>query len=287
MLHKKFFAGLIALCLLLFGSAGWIVNKKDRIMEVEDPHGDLKKSIDQILSAEMERDHIPGTAVAIVKDGKTVYKQGYGIANTATGQKVDADKTIFRIGSISKALTLLTLSRLIDQGRIGVEDDVSKYFDGIQNPHGFSQPVRIRHLLTHTSGFDQIGIGRHIYDFEQPLEKRKAQRPTISEFLRDNNLRRVTPAGQYYRYDTYGSTLAGAVIEQVTGLPFAEAMQKELFEPAGMSRSSVEVRPRYMEDLAAGHGFVDGAFALMPYEIYLTLPASSIDATAADMGRLL
>ena len=247
----------------------------------------LKDTIDLVIEKEMKENHIPGFALVLVKEGKTIYKKGYGVANMQTGRKVDPDTTIFRIGSISKALTLLALTKLIDEDKIGLNDDVSRYFTGIQNPNNFKEPIEIQHLLTHTSGFDQIGISRHIYDFELPLHERKTMRAGISDFLKSNNLRRITPAGEYYRYDTYGTTLAGAIIEKITKLPFPEAMKKVLFEPAGMNNSFVEVTPAYMENLALGHGYTNGQYQIMPYEVYKTLPASSIDATPADMGRLL
>ena len=245
------------------------------------------QSFDTAIMNEMKSSRIPGMSLVIVQDGQTIYKKGYGVANVETNVPVDPDKTIFRIGSISKALTLLTLSKLVYQGRVGMDDDVTKYFGGIENEQGFTDPVRIKHVLTHTSGFDQVGLGRHIYNYDQPLHDRKAQRPSISAFLKNKNLRRVTKAGDYYRYDTYGSTLAGAIIEKVTGLTYQQAMKQELFDPIGMSLSSVEVKDEHMDQLAVGHGYNDGAYEVMPYEVYNTLPASSIDATPADMGRLL
>lgn len=264
------------------------VNEKKRIYNVGDTLEDVQfKIFDQAIMNEMESSHIPGMSLVIVKDGQTIYKKGYGVANIETGVSVDPDKTIFRIGSISKALTLLTLSKLIYQGKVGMDDDVSQYFDGIENTQLFKDPVTIKHVLTHTSGFDQIGLGRHIYNYDQSLDDRKEQRPSISEFLQNKNLRRVTPAGGYYRYDTYGSTLAGAIIENVTGLTYRQAMKQELFDPIGMSLSSVEVEDQYMDQLAVGHGYNNNAYEVMPYEVYNTPPASSIDATPSDMGRLL
>lgn len=248
---------------------------------------DKFKSFDAAITKEMKSSHIPGMSLVIVKDGQTIYKKGYGVANIETGVAVDPDKTIFRIGSISKALTLLTLSKLVYQGKVGMDDDVSQYFDGIENAQDFKDPVTIKHVLTHTSGFDQVGLGRHIYNYDQPLDDRKAQRPSISTFLKNKNLRRVTPAGAYYRYDTYGTTLAGAILEKITGLSYPEAMNQELFAPIGMSLSSVEVKDQHMDQLAVGHGYNDGSYEVMPYEVYNTPPASSIDATPADMGRLL
>jgi len=77
------------------------------------------------------------------------------------------------------------------------------------------------------------------------------------------------------------------VIESVTGLPYADALQRELFQPLGMTRSFVEAPPQAALDQALGYGFVDNVYVPQPYELYVTLPASSIDATVADMGRLL
>lgn len=237
----------------------------------------------------MRDNHIPGVAIAIVRDGRTIYKQGYGLANAETGEPVDPDRTIFRIGSISKALTLLTLTLLIDDGGVSRSDDVAAYFPdmAIENPAGFEDPVTIDHLLTHTTGFDQPGYGRQIGEFERSLEERKAMRPSLPEFLGDRNLRRFNAPGDYFVYDTYGATLAGAIIERVTGLPYADAMKQEMFTPLGMMRTSVEAAPQNLPDLAKGHGYVDSEYVTMPYEVYVTPPASSIDATAADIGRLL
>lgn len=231
---------------------------------------------------------LPGAAVVIVRAGKTIYKKGFGRANVELGTDVDPDKTIFRIGSISKALTLLTLTRQIDQGRIKMDDDVEKYFQGLKNPHEFKKPVTIENLLTHTSGFDQIGgRDRQVREFAKTLAERKALRPALADYLRENRLRRVSPAGEYYRYDTYGSSLAGAILEKVVGKPFPDAIREEMFLPLGMERTFVEVDDDHQSDLAMGYERHGDRNLPQPYEVYVTTPASSIDATPADMGRLL
>ncbi len=257
------------------------------VPEAAASYSDLTAAVDETILSYMAENHLPGAAVVMVKDGKSIFLRGYGLANIEQDLAVDPETTVFRIGSISKALTLLTLTRLADDGRVGLADDVARYFDGISNPRRLERPITLADLLTHTAGLDQIGIGRQVRDFGRPLAERQAARPSITEFLRADNLRRVTPAGQYFRYDTYGATLAGAVIERVTGLPYDQAMRQEMFEPLGMIRSSVEVEPQYRDDLALGYGFVNGEYVAQPYEIYVTTPASSIDATVADMGRLL
>lgn len=245
------------------------------------------EGLDDVANGILEQQRIPGIAIVVVKNGKTVFKNGYGFANLEEKISVDPDRTLFRIGSVSKALTFLTLTKLIDDGRLKRSDNVESFIDGISNPLDFDQPITIDHLLTHTAGFDQIGVGRHIYDHDLDLASRKAKRPNLTDFLEANNLRRVSAPGEMFRYDTYGVTLAGAIIEKVTGKPFSDAMKAELFLPLGMQNSFVEVEPQYFSDLATGYGWRDEQFQSRPYEVYVTTPASSIDSTIADMGRLL
>ncbi|MEM1117499.1 MAG: serine hydrolase [Bacteroidota bacterium] len=248
----------------------------------------LAATLDRIVEEELEASHQPGVAVVIVQNGRTVFKRGYGVANVEAGTPVDPDRTLFRIGSVSKALTALALTRLVDQGRIAMDADVSAYVEGTRNVGGFEAPVTVWNLLTHTSGYDQIGgFDRQIRQLDLSLEARQALRPRLGDYLAGGRLRRVTAPGERFRYDTFGITLAGHVVAEVAGLPFPEAMREVLFEPIGMTRSFVEADDAHRDDLALGYGWVDGAYVAQPYEVYVTTPAASIDATPADMGRLL
>ena len=247
----------------------------------------LAAMLDRLAAADMAAENIPGMAIVVVQSGRTILKRGYGMADVATGRPVDPDRTLFRIGSISKALTALAVTRVASDGRADMNADVSSYVSGIRNLSGSDRPVTVRDLIRHSSGFDQIGLDRHIREFARPIAERKAMRPGLKQFLEAGNLRRTTPPGQLYRYDTYGITLAGLVLQKATGLPYAEAMRRELFAPLGMRDSFVEADPASLARLALGYGFADGAYVPQPYEVYVTTPASSIDATPADMGRLL
>ncbi|MEO0557298.1 MAG: serine hydrolase [Bacteroidota bacterium] len=248
----------------------------------------LEALIDQIAQEELEASHQPGIAIVLVKDGQTLLKKGYGLANVETGTPVDPDRTLFRIGSVSKALTGLALTALVDQGRVSYEDDVAQYVDGIRNVGGFEEPVTVWNLLTHTGGFDQIGgSDRQIRQLDLGLDARLALRPSLGEYLADGKLRRVNAPGERFRYDTFGITLAGHIVGEATGQSYAEAMREVLFEPIGMTRSFVEAPAAARGDLALGYGWVEGEYVPQPYEVYVTTPAASIDATPADMGRLL
>ncbi len=243
--------------------------------------------IDKAAKDVMQAHDLVGAAVVVVQHGKTIALRGYGLTNLQEKTPVDPERTLFRIGSISKALTLLTLTRLVDQNKLNLSDDVQQSFGPIDNPHKYRKPITIQNLMTHTTGLDQIGTGRHIRHHELALKQRKARRSSIGAFLRANNLRRVSPAGDFYRYDTYGTTLAGAIIEKTIGKPYAEAMRQEMFNTLGMAHTFVEAPDDQFNDLATGYERIAGSNVAEPYEVYLTTPASSIDATAADMGRLL
>ncbi len=246
----------------------------------------LIQTIDGIAAKEMAEQHVPGLAIAIVHDGKTIFKKGYGYADMYTGQEVDPDQSIFRIGSVSKAMTLLALTKLIDEGRVNYDDDVTQYFPDIKNPNNFQEPLRIHHLLSHTTGLDQVGLDRHTWQLHLSLAERNEARPSLTEFLSQHLIRRA-PAGQQYVYDTYGTSLAGAIIEEVVGKPYREAMNEVLFAPLGMTQSGVDRILDQLPNMVSGHGFNEGSYQVVPYELYSTTPASSVDATVADMARLL
>jgi CubicO group peptidase (beta-lactamase class C family) len=248
----------------------------------EPPEGVLSAAfhaeVDRIVVEKMESEHLPGVAFVLVYEGKIQLARGWGKANLEREISVDPDNTLFRIGSISKVLTALALAQQEGRGKISLDEDVNRYLDSRLVPSRFGEPVRVRHLVTHTGGFDQTGLGRHA--------RSAAERPSLASFLAEN-LIRIRPPGVVSTYDTYGITLAGHLVERVTGMDYAEYMRQGVFEPLGMERTFVEAPQSIRKNLAVGYGFRDGDFVPQPYEIYVTTPASSIDATARDMGRLL
>ena len=267
------------------GSAGVTSALKRRPLTSQ--QNPLTQNLDEVANKILEQQRLPGMSVVIVEKGQTIFKRGYGLANVEQQISVDPDQSLFRIGSVSKTLTFLALTRLVDQGKLKRTDNVESFVDNVLNVGDFQEAITIDHLLTHTAGLDQIGTERQVFEHHLDLATRKQKRPGLLEFLNQNNLRRVTAPGEMFRYDTYGVTLAGAIIEQVTGKPFAQAMRDEVFLPLGMESTFVEVASDRQNDLATGYGWQDDRYVPRPYEVYATTPASSIDSTPADMGRLL
>jgi len=221
--------------------------------------------------------YIAGAAISVVHQGELVYREGFGRQEVFEEAPVDAERTIWRIGSITKFVTGVAVMQLVDRGLLSLDADVNDYLTGFQLPSPFSEPVRVRDLLTHTSGFDQVGLGRHVSSAEEV-------RP-LGEFL-EEYLVRIRPPGEYSTYDTYGITLAGYLVEQVTGLGYEEYLQRYIFGPLEMHRSGIAVPPALREDFAVGYGFA-GTWEAQRWEFMNTDPASTVNASVGDMANLM
>lgn len=238
----------------------------------------LAEFLAPILAETMAAEHVPGAAVVVVGDGTVLFASGYGVADVETKRPVDPGATLFRIGSISKAVTALGVMRLADQGKLALDQDVNRYLSKLCVDARFEAPVTLDHLLTHTGGFDQVGSNREFGV--------AAERPTLEAFLQ-RDLCRIRPPGQQSCYDTYGISLAGYVAGAVSGLGYERFMRQEVFEPLGMARTYVEAPADLLEHLARGYSFADGRYVPQAYEYYASTPASSIDSTALDMAQLM
>lgn len=219
--------------------------------------------------------YVAGAAVAVVHEGRVVYQEGFGRREVFRELPVEADRTIWRIGSITKVLTGVAVMQLVDRGLIDLDADVNTYLRDFKVAATFGQPVRVRHLLTHTAGFDQIGLGRHVTRAEDV-------RP-LGDFLREN-LIRIRPPDEVTTYDTYAITLAGHLVEQVSGLTYEEYLRRHVFEPLGMHRSGITIPPALTADVAVGYGFA-GEWEPARWEFMNTDPASTVNATVSDMAR--
>ncbi|HUQ18300.1 MAG TPA: serine hydrolase domain-containing protein [Gemmatimonadaceae bacterium] len=239
---------------------------------------ELARFVDPLITAQMAKENIPGAVFILAQNGKVVYERGYGFANVANRTPVDPEKTIWRIGSISKVFTATAVVQLADRGGFKLTDDVNRYLRQFKVPATFPQPVTFHHLLTHTAAFDEIRPGTRA-DTEAELLP-------LGKFL-STKLIRLRPPGQVISYSTYGMTLAGHLVEQVSGVDFETYMTRNIFRPLGMLRSNITVPDSLKKDLAQGYEWDNGANQLASWEWYHTTPASSINGTAADMGRFI
>jgi CubicO group peptidase (beta-lactamase class C family) len=239
---------------------------------------ELARFIDPLITDQIAKENIPGAVFLLVQNGKVLYQRGYGFANVARRQPVNPETTIWRIGSISKVFTATAVVQLADRGRYRLSDDVNRYLTRFKVPATFPQPVTFEHLLTHTAGFDEIRPGTR-------AETAAGLLP-LGDFL-SNKLIRLRPPGRTISYSTYGITLGGYLVEQVSGMDFETYLARNVWGPLGMTRTNIVVPDSLRADLAQGYEYDAGANKLADWEWYHTTPASSINASAADMGRFI
>ena len=267
----------IFLCLTLTASLAPVYSQRKSVTGPQDPQ-ELEKFLDAIFTEQMEKQHIPGAVFVFVKDGKVFFSKGYGFANVERRQRVVPEQTIFRIGSISKVFTANAVVQLADRGRLRLQTDVNRYLTKLKVPATYPQPVTAAQLITHTAGFDEIRPGTQGPNKESVMP--------LADFLR-TRLVRIRPPGETIAYSTYGITLAGLLVEEVSGMSFESYLAKNIWQPLKMARTNISVPAELMNDLAMGYDYVNGTNQPQAYEWYHTTPASSINSTAMDMARFM
>jgi CubicO group peptidase (beta-lactamase class C family) len=242
---------------------------------------ELESFLDDFIIKKMEEYHIPGVAFVLVKDGKIIVRKGYGYADLENKIPVKPDETIFRVGSISKLFTATAVMQLCEQGRIDLKADVNKYLKLFKLENNYPEPVTMANLLTHTAGFRGRAIGS--------MTRSESDRIPLGEFLAANMPPRSLPPGRYISYSNDGFYLAGYLVEEISGVPFAQYVADHILHPLGMEKSSFLLPPHLMPNLAKGYSCVNGNYQSVPIEFskLLSSPAGSLISTADDMARFM
>jgi len=238
---------------------------------------DLEAFFDGIVPLQLERSDAAGATVLVRKDGKELVKKGYGFSDIAKKKPVDPDSTIFRLASISKLFTWVSVMQLVEQGKLDLDADVNKYLD-FQIAPAFGKPVTLRNLMTHTAGFEE-----EIRDILLTDPKKAAP---LREFLIENQPRRMFPPGEVPAYSNYGVGLGGYIVQRASGQMFEDYVAEHIFQPLAMKHSSF--RQPLAQELAAlpSEGYRNNTEKpAVGFEIFTPAPAGGISSTASDMGR--
>lgn len=242
---------------------------------------ELSQFLDQFFAGQMAKWHVPGAAFVLVKDSEIFLAKGYGYADLERKIPISPEQTIFRVGSISKLFTATAVMQLADQGLIRLQDDVNHYLKRFQLDAAFAEPVTIANLLTHTGGFDQhyIEVG----------SRTEAGRVPLGPHLTTRMPSRLFPPGQLYSYSNYGISLAGYLVEEVSGLSFIEYVNKNILQPLGMAHSTFEqpLPPHLASDLAVGYTYLGDRYQSIPFEYFNVVPAGALNATTTDIARFM
>ena len=205
---------------------------------------DQTDAADDYIRAEMAKQHIPGLALLVSRGGQVIRAQGYGMANVELQVPVEPE-TIFQSGSVGKQFTATAVMMLVEEGKIGLQDPLTKYFPDA--PAAWKQ-VTIRELLSHTAGFTD-----YTKDFDMRKDYTEAELLKIVESLPPA----FTP-GTSWSYSNLGFLTLGIVIHKVTGEFYGDFLQERIFRPLGMSSTRIISEADIVPNRSAGYRLVKG-----------------------------
>lgn len=239
---------------------------------------EVEAFFDGIMST-LKLDHIAGATVAVVKDDHILLAKGYGYADLEKQKPVIANQTLFRAGSITKLFTWIAVMQLYEQGELDLNADVNIYLKQFKIPATFSKPITMTNIMTHTTGFEDAVAGLMPQSFIPPL----------SEMLIKYMPKRVLPPGELVGYSNYAASLAGYIVEQISGMPYEKYIKEKIFKPLKMKRSSMEqpLPPHLVSDMSCGYGFADDKYIKEEFELFPCVPAGALSTTATDMANFM
>ena len=231
--------------------------------------GKLRKEIE----AARRKSPVPGMSVAVVKDGKVVFAEGFGWADVARRKRATAD-TVFPIGSSTKSFTGLLAAQAQAEGRLSLKDRPSKYLPAfrLKDPKA-NERITIEDLLSHRSGLPRTDLVWYASDFSRDdlLALAAEEEPTA-------------PLGVAWQYQNLMFLFAGMVEEKVYGHPYETLLDERFFRPLGMAHSTATAAATRAEPLlATGYSARSAALPFKPID--RIAPAGSIASTANDMAR--
>lgn len=235
---------------------------------------DLEAFFDGIIPLQLERSDVAGASVLVMKDGETVLLKGYGYADEEKKTPVDPASTAFRLASISKLFTWVSVMQLVEQHKVDLDTDINRYLGFAIRP-AFGKPITIRNLMTHTAGFEEVGRNLLFVDAKYKIPLR--------QFLIENQPRRLFPPGVVPAYSNYGVGLGGYIVEHISGQPFEQYVRDHVFTPLGMTHSSFE--EPVPGHLSPSEGYRSTSEKPVGFEIFIPAPAGGVSSTATDMGR--
>ncbi|MDP2915616.1 MAG: serine hydrolase domain-containing protein [Candidatus Aminicenantes bacterium] len=239
---------------------------------------DVDGWLDGLMPYALSRGDIAGAVVTVVKDGQVLTERGFGLADVKSRRPVDPERTLFRPGSVSKLFTWTAVMQQVEAGKLDLDTDINTYLD-FKIPPREGKPVTMRDLMTHTSGFGEAFKGLFVASPERLVP--------LGKYLASWTPPRIFPPGQVPAYSNYGAGLAGYIVERLSGEPFDDYIERHIFVPLGMTRSSFrQPLPDAMKaDMSSGYLRASGP--ARPYELITGGPAGSLTATGSDMSRFM
>jgi CubicO group peptidase (beta-lactamase class C family) len=238
---------------------------------------DVNTWLDGYMPYALHTGDIAGAVVAVVKDGQVLTERGFGFSDVEKRTPVDPKLTLFRPGSVSKLLTWTAVMQLVEQGKLDLDADVNQYLD-FKIPAREGKPITMRNLMQHTAGFEEQAKGILSHD---------PKSPGYEVLLKQWTPERVFAPGTTPAYSNYAASLAGYIVQRLSGETFDDYIDKHIFAPLDMKYSTFrQPLPANLEPLMS-KGYQIASEPPKPFEIVGPAPAGSLSSPGEDMAHFM
>jgi CubicO group peptidase (beta-lactamase class C family) len=263
---------LIVCSILLLGEKAYSQNANNQAF-------DLNAWIDSQLTEGLDSFNIAGATIVLMQGDSVLHTNGYGLADIESNSPVNSSSSIFGVGSISKTFVATAIMQLYEDGKLKLDGDVNHYLNSFQLKYKFNNPITVRHILTHTAGFDVSNIGTAV----------RAEKDVIplAQYLEKRMPPQIRPAGKIITYSNQGYALLGLIVEEVSGLPFSEYISQKILQPLEMNYSGFKRQAELKDNYATS--YLQKNTQLIPYKPQFehNYPAGALSSTASDMGHYI
>ncbi|HOY97622.1 MAG TPA: serine hydrolase [Catalimonadaceae bacterium] len=236
----------------------------------------LKAGFDKLLTEDFKPGE-PGATALVARKGQIIYHKAFGMANLEFNIPMQVDN-IFRIGSITKQFTAIAILQLMEQGKLSLQDDITKFIPDYPT-HGHT--ITIEHLLTHTSGIQSY---TGMKDFEEKISLDLNPTQVIDFFK--NQPMEFAPGTQWH-YNNSGYFLLGYIIEKASGKSYPDYIETQFFKPLGMTNSLYGSDKKIIKNRAGAYDEDDSLGIVNAHVMSMTIPyaAGSIQSTVGDLFK--
>lgn len=251
-------------------------NNQEVVLDTEQ----VETFTDDFFKEYMETYHIPGGAVIIVQGDKVLFQKGYGYSDLEAKEQFTTEQTYFSIASITKVFTASAIMKLVQEGKVELEEDILTYLPTLKLDNPYKDHITVRQLLTHTGGIDSS------YTEDLSYEQTNNEKPhNLLNLLNKRGIKVINRPGEFIEYSSYGTAVLGAIVEEVSGISCERYIRENLLEPLEMKHTAV-----LSADIKRTKGYLYGNNTLTEGQLkgYFRLyPEGGLVSSIEDMGHYL
>jgi CubicO group peptidase (beta-lactamase class C family) len=241
---------------------------------------ELETFVDGLMHVILEEFETAGAVVSVVSGGEVFFAKGYGFSDWEERTPVDPERTLFRIGSVSKLFAWTSVMQMVEQGLLDLDADVNQYLD-FEVPDFLGEPVTLGNIMAHAGGFEESGFRVITADTADLL--------SLGELLAEDLPARVRPPGDLSSYSNHATGLAAHTVEQVTGTDWNQYVEDEILTPLGMEYATFRqpIPEGLAPHMSKGYRYRQGRFEETDFEIVPMAPVGAGAVSGVDMATFM